>query len=445
MTADRLASRPPLAPTGVDAGSNAGKADDASTAMRPELTSWQLAELLRAGADWLWATDCDGRVSLLTEGLTAILGTPPRGFIGRHFTELFAHGSEATDLPSLLAHLEQRRPFRDLQVPLRACANDRLPQRLCGVPVFHPATGAFTGFQGLAVDLGAAARLRQRLQTYRQALDASVAALQSRNAELEDALRRARAADQAKARFLGEMGHQLRTPLNGIIAYAEAVETGAVPAGADRYASVIQDMGQAGRHLLELVTRVLDLAALEAGTVTVAREPVSLREAVAEAFAHTADEAAARGLDTSAVTLSRDHRVRADRQRLVRVLVELLQNAIRHSPEGTAIGLATRKRPAAPSDGEPDPGVELLVWDSGPGVDPALRERLFEPFAPIEIRDPGTANGGGLGLGLALAHRLLREMGGDLRIEDDAEGHARFVVQLLSWDSQETIPPFSGQ
>jgi len=445
MTADRLPSRTPLAPTGAGAGSDPGNAADASLAMPSGMTSWHLAELLRAGADWLWATDRDGRVTLLTEGLTAILGTSPRGFVGRHFAELFAREPGSTDFSSLLAHLDQRRPFRDLQVPLRAPADEGLPQRLGGVPIFDPATGAFSGFQGLAVDLGAAARLRQRLQTYRQALDATVATLQSRNADLEDALRRARAADQAKARFLGEMGHQLRTPLNGIIAYAEAVATGAVPAGADSYASVIQDMGQAGRHLLELVTRVLDLAALEAGTAALAREPVSLREAVAEAFARTAHEAAARALDTSAVALSRDDHVRADRQRLVQVLVELLQNAIRHSPAGTAIGLAARPGPAPASDRGPGPGVELRVWDSGPGIDPALRERIFEPFASIETRDPETANSGGLGVGLALARRLAREMGGDLGIAEDSDGHTRFVLRLSTWDSQETTSPTDEQ
>lgn len=279
MSADRHPSRTPLAPTGAGAGPDCGNAAEASLAMPSGMTSWHLAELLRAGADWLWATDRDGRVTLLTEGLTAILGSSPRGYLGRHFAELFAREPGSTDHASLLAYLDQQRPFRDLRVPLRTSTDDGPTQRLGGVPVFDPATGAFSGFQGLAVDLGAAGRLRQRLQTYRQALDASVTALQSRNAELEDALRRARAADQAKARFLGEMGHQLRTPLNGIIAYAEAVASGAVPAGADRYASVIHDMGQAGRHLLELVTRVLDLAALEAGTTTLAREPVSLREA----------------------------------------------------------------------------------------------------------------------------------------------------------------------
>jgi signal transduction histidine kinase len=142
---------------------------------------------------------------------------------------------------------------------------------------------------------------------------------------------------------------------------------------------------------------------------------------VSQAKAHVAHLAAARGIDLTGVAVSDDCVVHGDAQRLHRILRQLLSNAIKFTRSPGRIGVEVG-RPDADS-------VEIAVWDTGIGIPPDLQTRIFDSFAQLST-DVMSRPCDGLGLGLALARRLARQMGGDIRVESAAGAGSRFIVTL---------------
>ncbi len=405
------------------------------------------ADLLRACADWVWHVDGEGRLTAVAQDLTRLLGRPARSFLGARLADLGVWLSpEAEDLAQTKAFRE-RRPFRGYELALVDATGKQRVQRLAGAPVFDPRSGAFQGFEGTAQDQSEDRRLAHHMAHHRAQLGHTLECLRQQKGDLRGALESARAADAGKSRFLAQMAHELRTPLNGIIAYAEAVNAGAIPPSRDKYLEIIQDMGAAGRHLLEMIGDVLDLAGLEQGALRVQAEAVPVGPAIAEAFAMVRPAAADKSIETARVATETPAAARAERRRLVQVLVNLLQNAVKYSPAGSEIGVEVRA--AAPPDGTPgdEPAawsgesVDIVVWDTGPGVPPGKREAIFEAFARLQDEE-SRARIEGLGLGLAVSRQLARAMGGDLWVEDSAQGGAAFVVRLpaANRDASESAP-----
>lgn len=206
-------------------------------------------------------------------------------------------------------------------------------------------------------------------------------------------------ANSAKSQFLSSMSHELRTPLNAILGFAQMLDIDPALSGEQREA--VEEIGQAGKHLLHLINEVLDLSRIEAGHLELSLEPVdvaALGEACRLLLQPLAD---AQPVDVSTQWPAHLH-VRADQTRLKQVLVNLLSNAIKYNRPGGRVQLSAQR------EGD---RVRVSVEDTGLGIPPALQPRVFQPFT----RDGQRAGQiEGTGIGLTITRGLLERMGGQI-------------------------------
>ena len=239
------------------------------------------------------------------------------------------------------------------------------------------------------------------------------AALAMDNARLFAAQRSAAAeadeANRAKSEFLARMSHELRTPLNAIGGYTELIELGIHGPVTDQQRQALARVRRAQEHLLTLINDILSFAKLEAGQVHVAPADVPVVPLVEELAALVLPEAAARGLALAVDAGAPDVVARADRDRLLQVLLNLTSNALKFTERG---GLRLTAATAAD-------WVELSVHDTGIGIPADRMEAIFDPF--VQARGTEAERRGGVGLGLAISRELTRMMGGDLSVTS-AEG-----------------------
>jgi signal transduction histidine kinase/CheY-like chemotaxis protein len=221
----------------------------------------------------------------------------------------------------------------------------------------------------------------------------------------------------AKSRFLATLGHELRTPMTGVLGMAELLEASPLEAGQRAKVLAIQ---QAGRHLLRLVNDALDLARIEAGKLVLEDVAFELRPLLQEVAGLLQPMAVAKGLGfrlECAATLP--VALRGDATRVRQILFNLGHNAIKFSERGDVV---MQLHPHDPQ------GLRLVVEDEGPGLAPALQARLFRRFEQGD--GPEAAGSGGSGLGLAICRELAVAMGGVVNAANRAGGGARFEVLL---------------
>jgi len=220
------------------------------------------------------------------------------------------------------------------------------------------------------------------------------------------------AVDQEQRNLVATVSHELRTPLAGLSAVLENLADGVVPADSEHLAAAL---GQAHR-LTDLVEDLLDLSRVDAGAAPLRLEPVRPAEVLAEAVADIGPTARDVGL---VVEVDPGLEVVADRARLRQLVVNLLDNAVRHGPNRGQV------RVRAGVDGE---RWWLTIADDGPGVPVADQERVFERFGRLST-DPGVAGTGGTGLGLAIARWVAALHGGTVRFVDPPAGSPGAVVR----------------
>jgi signal transduction histidine kinase/CheY-like chemotaxis protein len=247
-------------------------------------------------------------------------------------------------------------------------------------------------------------------------------------AELAASVEALMAANQAKTDFLTSMSHELRTPLNAIIGFSDLMR-GELPDGDRRLvpAEWIDNIHTSGRHLLDLINDVLDLAKIEAGRLELHPEPVDLAGVLAETVAALRPLALRKGVHLDAETLPVT--VRADRLRLRQILNNLVSNAIKFTPAQGSVRLT-----GARADGE----VLVTVVDTGVGIAPEDQELIFEQFQQVGDR---SANQAGTGIGLALTRRLVEAHGGSIGLESEVGHGSRFTVRLPAADRADPADP----
>jgi signal transduction histidine kinase len=240
------------------------------------------------------------------------------------------------------------------------------------------------------------------------------------HADMERRLRASEGATGAKDRALATLAHDIRSPIGAIDGYCCNLEDEIYGPVTDAQRKAMGRVRMAGRHLLSLLENVMDMVRLDAGAVTVAAVPVRLREVAREAVDLLAPAAAAR-LQTLALADGPDVVVVGDQARIRQVLVNLLGNAVKFTPEGGAVTVRT-----ATGDVGGAPWGEVRVSDTGPGIPEAERAAVFEPY----YRSAETARAPGVGLGLAISHALVARMGGALAVESAVGVGSTFTLAL---------------
>ncbi len=239
-------------------------------------------------------------------------------------------------------------------------------------------------------------------------------------------------ASLAKTRFLATLGHEVRTPMTGVLGMSELLLATPLDERQRGYTHAIQN---AGSHLLRLVNDALDIARIEAGKLELQQQDFNLRALVDEVVGLTAPIAEKRGLGfADEIAASVPTMLQGDPLRVRQILLNLLGNAIKFTEQG---GVTLRVAPLSPQ------GIRFEVGDSGPGINEEQRARLFQRFEQAEGARTA-ARYGGSGLGLAICQELAVAMGGRISVESKPGTGTCFTVELplsaVSASARSAIP-----
>jgi len=249
----------------------------------------------------------------------------------------------------------------------------------------------------------------------------------------DEALRKrfeAETANASKTAFLANMSHELRTPLNAILGFSEIIAQECFgPAGSPRYKEYAGDIHSSGAHLLSLINDLLDVAKIEAGRMEIEPEELDVRKTFDTALKIIGTKARERHqelvieIDLSAPTLY------ADERSLKQILINLVSNAVKFTPEGGRITVVASRARCG--------GFQVMVEDNGPGIPRDKIDKIFKPFSQVDNRYD--RQGGGTGLGLALVRGLTDLHGGRAWIESEyGKGCRAYVVLPTGPAAQET-------
>lgn len=277
---------------------------------------------------------------------------------------------------------------------------------------FEPSAPADFGQHLVPPKLAADAAHSETIRTLRDELRAV-------SVELEhERTRRAAAerANRARMEFVARLSHDIRTPLNAIAGYTDLLLSGVRGPLSPLQAQDVERIQRSERHLVSLIGTILDYAKLEVGEMQFTLEEVRVVPLLEATEAMVAPQLAARELTLEVLPASRQLSVLADADKVRRILVNLLTNAVKFTPPGGRILLS------AAADGA---GVAIRVTDFGPGIPPDLLPAIFEPYVQLAPQAAGAT-----GLGLAIARDLALGMGGDVTVTSTIDMGSSFVLHL---------------
>jgi PAS domain S-box-containing protein len=238
-------------------------------------------------------------------------------------------------------------------------------------------------------------------------------------AELTNAKAAADKANQAKTDFLSNMSHELRSPLNAILGFAQLMESDTTPQTATQKESTGQIL-QAGWYLLDLINEILDLALIESGKLLLSLEPLSLDDVMLECQTMIEPQAQKYGVTMTYCHLDQPCFVRADRTRVKQILINLFSNSIKYNHAGGSVVVeCTVISPQR---------IRISVKDTGPGLSPEKLAQLFQPFNRLGQQAGGEE---GTGIGLVMTKRLVELMGGVIGVESTVGVGSVFWVELI--------------
>jgi PAS domain S-box-containing protein len=343
--------------------------------------------LIESNIDALMTTDPRGIITDVNQQMEALTGCTRDELIGAPFKNYF------TDPERAEAGIKQvLRGSRVTDYELTACARDGKKTVVSyNATTFHDRDRKLQGVCAVARDVTERKRFERTLQ--------------ENNIELERAKAAAEKANLAKSDFLSSMSHELRSPLNAILGFAQLISSDSPPPTPSQAASIDQIL-HAGWYLLELINEILDLAQIESGKLALSREPTSLADVMLECQAMIEPQAQQRGIKMIFPQSGIPRFVDADRTRLKQVLINLLSNAIKYNQaDGTVAVECAMSGPER---------IRVSVRDTGAGLPPDMLSQLFQPFNRL-----GQERGGeeGTGIGLVMSKRLVELMGGLIGVE----------------------------
>jgi PAS domain S-box-containing protein len=251
--------------------------------------------------------------------------------------------------------------------------------------------------------------------------------LKHMNVGLADATAAAEKANLAKTDFLSSMSHELRSPLNAILGFAQLMENSDPRPGKVEAARIAQIL-QAGWYLLKLINEILDLAGIESGQVSLSWEAVSIAEIMYESKAMMEIQATQRGITMVFPTFDAPMWVTADRTRLKQIVINLLSNAIKYNSVNGSVVVTC----AATSPGR----IRIGVTDTGAGLTAYKISQLFQPFNRLG-QETGAVSG--TGIGLVVTKRLVELMHGTLGVESVVGAGSTFWCELASGEAPEVL------
>jgi PAS domain S-box-containing protein len=340
--------------------------------------------------------DSEGRVVSWNTGAQRIKGYAAEEIVGQHFSRFYPP-----------AEIARGTPQRDLDAAAAEGRYEVEGWRVRKDGSLFWANVVFTAIRDAAGQPRGFAKLTRDL-TERRLVEQTLTAAKGA----------AEKANLAKSEFLSSMSHELRSPLNAILGFAQLMESDATPPTPSQKGSIAEIL-RAGWYLLELINEILDLAQIESGKLSLSPEPTSLAEVIAECQAMIESQAQARGISMTFPTFDVPCFVAADRTRLKQVLINLLSNATKYNKAGGTV--------IVDLSGSTPERIRINVRDTGAGLAPEKLAQLFQPFNRL-----GQEHGAeqGTGIGLVMSKRLVELMGGVLGVESAVGSGSVFWCEL---------------
>ena len=245
---------------------------------------------------------------------------------------------------------------------------------------------------------------------------------------MEEDLRRS---EEHYRNFLAMMSHELRTPLTGILGMAEAMQACVYGPLTERQIRSLRVIEESGRHLASIISDMLDLSRIQSGTLDLHYATCTVNELCTASAAAVAEHVERKQQNIILKMQQPERLISVDMHRFQQILINLLRNAVKFTPEGGQLGVDVALTPAADK-------LAFRVWDNGIGIEPTTLEHLFQPFTQGDERLSRTY--GGAGLGLALVRRLVDLHGGSITVES-APGHGSSFTVFLPLRATETSHP----
>jgi len=369
--------------------------------------------LIESNIDALITTDPSGIISDVNKQMEALTGRTRDELIGAPFKNYFTDAERAeAGIKRVLSETK----LTNYELTARALDGKETVVSY-NATTFYDRDRTLQGVFAAARDI-----------TERKILDQ---ALQETNLALQSAKLTAEKANLAKSDFLSSMSHELRSPLNAILGFAQLMESGTPPPTPAQRQSIEQIL-QAGWYLLVLINEILDLALIESGKLTLSREPVSLTEMLSECRGMIEPSALKNGIGLTFPRLDDAPFIDADRTRVKQVLINLLSNAIKYNRAGGAVEVI-----CTVMDGR---RTRIGVHDTGNGLSPEKLAQLFQPFNRLGQE---SGNEEGTGIGLVVSKRLVELMGGEIGAESTVGVGSVFWIELHSTHAPQLVAAMS--
>jgi PAS domain S-box-containing protein len=357
--------------------------------------------LIESNIDALMTTDPSGVITDVNNQMETLTGLSRDELIGAFFKNYFTDPARAEEG---IKRVLSEGKVTDYELTARSKAGIETVVSY-NATTFHDRDGILQGVFAAARDV-----------TERKRWDK---VLQENTLELETAKAIAEKANLAKSDFLSSMSHELRSPLNAILGFAQLMETD-LPGPTPSQKASIEQILHAGWFLLELINEILDLAVVESGRLSLSLEPISLSEVLTECQDMIEPQVQKRGIHMTFPSFKAPCFIKADRTRLKQVLINLLSNAIKYNRHGGSVSVECTETPTN--------GIRISVKDTGAGLSPGLLAQLFQAFN--RLGKEATAEEG-TGIGLVVSKRLVELMQGTIGATSQVGVGSVFWIELI--------------
>jgi PAS domain S-box-containing protein len=342
----------------------------------------------------------DGRIASWNAGAERLKGYAPEEIIGRHFSTFYPAEEVAAG-----------KPQRELEIAVETGKYEEEGWRVRKDGSYFWASVLITAIRGESGKLIGFAKVTRDLTERRAAQERAIADAR-RIADVE-------AANRTKSEFLTALSHELRTPINATMGYAELIEMGIGGPVTEQQREYLARVRGSQEHLLGIINDLLNYSRIESGQVRYDLAPVRVHDVVAAVLPMVEPQALARELALHHGPCDVGAIAQADRAKAEQIVLNLLSNAVKFTPPGGSVTVGC---------GVVDHRAVITVADSGPGIHPEQQTAVFEPF--VQLGRTLTSGHGGTGLGLAISRDLARAMGGDVTVESEVGVGSTFTLWL---------------